>query len=161
MDWGSELRRRELLLDDLLSQQVNGAFLRHGSGVHGGPAHGVQPHDPWHGVYGHAHRLMGSCFSNAWFDQDKIFLLGMVRSRLHAQGYTPQDINGVFEEVDEDGSGEIDYYEFRKLIKTFNLRSVTAAKWRLFHYFDRDRDGAINFTNCALTLRAVVRGSSV
>lgn len=97
--------------------------------------------------------IVGSCFSETWFDQDRIVLLEKVRSCLLAQGYTSQNISEVFDEVDEDGSGELEFNEFKKMIKTFHLRSLNIAKCRrLFHYFDTDGDGVINFTDFALTL---------
>jgi len=97
--------------------------------------------------------IVGSCFSQTWFDQDRIVLLNKVRSRLTAQGYTPQDLQDVFDEVDEDSSGFIEFQEFKKMIKTFHLRSLNSAKCRsLFAYFDTDSDGVISFSDFALTL---------
>jgi len=97
--------------------------------------------------------IVGSCFSQTWFDQDRIMLLEMVRSRLQAQGFTPQDIRDVFDEVDQNHSGEVEFCEFRTMIRTFNLRSLNATKCRrLFHYFDNDGDGVISFMDFALTL---------
>eukprot|EP00929_Paragymnodinium_shiwhaense_P090391 TRINITY_DN50574_c0_g1_i2.p1 TRINITY_DN50574_c0_g1~~TRINITY_DN50574_c0_g1_i2.p1 ORF type:complete len:936 (-),score=112.09 TRINITY_DN50574_c0_g1_i2:210-3017(-) len=97
--------------------------------------------------------IVGSCFSETWFNQDRIVLLDTVKSRLIDQGYTPQELRDVFDEVDEDGSGEIEFHEFKRMIRAFNLRSLNAAKChRLFHYFDTDGDGAISFTDFATTL---------
>eukprot|EP00747_Dinoflagellata_sp_TGD_P099299 gnl/TRDRNA2_/TRDRNA2_167696_c0_seq2.p1 gnl/TRDRNA2_/TRDRNA2_167696_c0~~gnl/TRDRNA2_/TRDRNA2_167696_c0_seq2.p1 ORF type:complete len:821 (-),score=137.08 gnl/TRDRNA2_/TRDRNA2_167696_c0_seq2:2-2161(-) len=97
--------------------------------------------------------IVGGCFSQTWFDQDRISLLEKVRSRLNAQGFTQEDLREVFDEVDEDGSGEIDINEFKKMIKSFNLRSLNTTKiHRLFHYFDADADGTISFSDFALTL---------
>jgi len=92
--------------------------------------------------------IVGSCFSQTWFDQDRIILLEMVRSRLLAQGFTPADTRDAFDEVDGDGSGEIDMDEFKKMISTFNMPSLSPSKLRrLFHYFDADGDGAISFSD--------------
>lgn len=97
--------------------------------------------------------ITGSCFSQTWFDQDRIMLLDQVRSRLQAQGFSQEDLQTVFEEVDQDKSGAIEFEEFRQMIETFNLRSLNAAKIRkLFQCFDNDGDGEINFTDFCLTL---------
>lgn len=97
--------------------------------------------------------IVGSCFSQTWFDQDRIMLLDQVRSRLQAQGFSQEDLQTVFEEVDQDKSGLIEFEEFRQMIETFNLRSLNAAKIRkLFQVFDNDGDGEINFTDFCLTL---------
>eukprot|EP00927_Polykrikos_kofoidii_P050252 TRINITY_DN44172_c0_g1_i1.p1 TRINITY_DN44172_c0_g1~~TRINITY_DN44172_c0_g1_i1.p1 ORF type:complete len:888 (+),score=149.30 TRINITY_DN44172_c0_g1_i1:213-2666(+) len=97
--------------------------------------------------------IVGACFSDSWFNQDRIMLLDNVSSRLTEQGYTPQDLRDVFDEVDQDCSGEIEFHEFKRMIRALNLRSLNAAKCRrLFVYFDSDGDGAINFTDFAMTL---------
>lgn len=97
--------------------------------------------------------IVGACFSQTWFDQDRIVLLNMVRNRLEAQGYLPQDLRDVFDEVDADESGEIELGEFRRMIETFNFPQLNPAKCRrLFAYFDHDSDGAINFSDFACTL---------
>lgn len=97
--------------------------------------------------------IVGACFKETWFNQDRIILLSLVRSRLQAQGYRPQDLKDVFAEVDADGSGEVDFQEFKDMIKTFNMSVLTPAKLRrLFNYFDHDDDGVISFPDFAVTL---------
>lgn len=97
--------------------------------------------------------IVGSVFSQTWFDQDRIVLLEKVRSRMKAQGYRWDDVEEVFDEVDKDRSGSIDLHEFKKLLKSFHIESLTRAKiQRLYRYFDLDGDGEINFHDFAGTL---------
>merc|ERR1719436_2089928 len=97
--------------------------------------------------------IVGQSFSQTWFNQDRIMLLEMVRSRLVAQGFTMEDTRDAFDEVDGDGSGEIDMEEFRNMIATFNIPSLTQAKMRrLFRYFDTDGDGVVSFHDFLYTL---------
>jgi len=97
--------------------------------------------------------IVGACFSQTWFDQDRIILLHKVRSRLRAQGFAKEDLRDAFDEVDVDGSGELEFTEFEDMLKTFNLPSLTATKCRrLFHYFDHDNDGVVDFPDFAITL---------
>jgi len=106
--------------------------------------------------------IVGSCFSNTWFDKDRIMLLAHVRGRLNAQGYTPEDVRDVFDEVDVDGSGEIEFGEFKKMLRTFNLRTVNGAKSRrLFHYFDNDGDGTVSFTDFAFDAFCIFQRTSL
>merc|ERR1719148_84961 len=71
--------------------------------------------------------IVGACFSQTWFDQDRIVLLNMVRNRLEAQGYRPEDLRDVFDEVDSDDSGEIELDEFKRMIETFNFPVLNPA----------------------------------
>lgn len=97
--------------------------------------------------------IVGYCFSETWFNQDRILLLDKVRTRLQAMGYTHTDIHEVFHEVDADGTGELEFHEFKCMIKSFNLRSLNASKVRsLFELFDSDNDGLISFMDFAVTL---------
>jgi len=97
--------------------------------------------------------IVGTSFSQTWFDQDRILVLDMMRSRLVDQGFTISDARLAFDEVDGDGSGEIDLCEFRNLVLTFNMPNLTQARMkRLFQYFDADGDGVVSFHDFAITL---------
>mmetsp|Transcript_104809 Transcript_104809/g.197516 ORF Transcript_104809/g.197516 Transcript_104809/m.197516 type:complete len:475 (-) Transcript_104809:30-1454(-) len=97
--------------------------------------------------------IVGSVFSQTWFDQDRIVLLDKVRSRLRAQGYNCEDCEEVFDEVDKDRSGEIEFREFKKMLHSFHIEGLSRAKCqRLYRYFDLDGDGAINYFDFAGTL---------
>ena len=47
--------------------------------------------------------IVGTSFSQTWFEQDIIILVEKVRSRMRQQGYTTDDLKEVFNELDEDG----------------------------------------------------------
>merc|ERR1719262_1408005 len=65
--------------------------------------------------------IVGTCFSQTWFDQDRIILVDKVRSRMKHQGYSTDDLREVFDEVDENCTGAIEFEEFKKMIDTFYL----------------------------------------
>lgn len=89
--------------------------------------------------------IVGTCFSQTWFDQDRILLLDKVRGRIQQQGFTIDNLYEVFTEVDEDDSGQIEFLEFKKLIDTFHLGLNIAKIRTLFNFFDQDGDGAISY----------------
>eukprot|EP00392_Amoebophrya_sp_AT5.2_P006674 g6686.t1 len=80
--------------------------------------------------------IVGTCFSQTWFDQDRIVLVEKVRSRMRQQGYTTDDLREVFDEVDEDLSGEIDFYEFKRMLEAFHFFAPIGKTRKLFNHFD-------------------------
>ncbi len=49
--------------------------------------------------------IVGSCFSQTWFDQDRIILMKKFQNRISQHGYTVDDLQEVFDEVDEETTG--------------------------------------------------------
>ena len=49
--------------------------------------------------------IVGSTFSEIWFNRDQYVLIQKVRNRMSQQGYSMQDLREVFDEVDEDEYG--------------------------------------------------------
>ncbi|CAD7937809.1 unnamed protein product, partial [Amoebophrya sp. A25] len=89
--------------------------------------------------------IVGTCFSQTWFDQDRIVLVEKVRSRMRQQGYTTDDLREVFDEVDEDGSGEIDFYEFKRMLEAFHFFAPIGKTRKLFNHFDTNGTGSISY----------------
>ena len=67
--------------------------------------------------------IVGTSFHQTWFDQDVIILIEKVRTRMRWQGYTPDDLREVFDELDENGSGSIEFDEFKKMLEWFHFFS--------------------------------------
>eukprot|EP00392_Amoebophrya_sp_AT5.2_P013148 g13259.t1 len=93
--------------------------------------------------------IVGSTFSEIWFNRDQYVLIQKVRNRMSQQGYSMQDLREVFDEVDEDESGEIEFGEFRTMLEAFHFTSLKSAH-RLFNYFDSTGSGSISFQEFAV-----------
>lgn len=96
--------------------------------------------------------IVGACFSEAWFHQDRIILLHKMRNRIAQHGYSSDQIREVFDDIDEDESGYIEFQEFVLLLDAFHFPSNQAQARALFDYFDIDADGDISFQDFSLTL---------
>lgn len=55
------------------------------------------------------------------------------------------NVREAFEQTDEDGNGEIDLLEFRKLLEALGSKLDTAKAETLFDVIDGDEDGLIAF----------------
>ena len=80
--------------------------------------------------------IVGSSFSQTWFTKETIILIEKVRSRMRQQGYTTDDLREVFDELDEDGSGSIEFHEFKKMLEAFHFFGSLATCKKLFNHFD-------------------------
>lgn len=102
--------------------------------------------------------IVGTCFSETWFDQDRIILIDKVRTRLEQQGFEIANLREVFDEIDEDGSGEIEFAEFKRLIEAFHLYFNISKVRQLFNFFDVGSTGAITYEEfvCALYPESMV-----
>jgi Ca2+-binding EF-hand superfamily protein len=55
------------------------------------------------------------------------------------------DVREAFDQTDEDGNGQIDLIEFRKLLEKLGSSLDTAKAEQLFDIIDGDEDGLIAF----------------
>ncbi len=55
------------------------------------------------------------------------------------------DVREAFEQTDNDGNGQIDLIEFRKLLETLGSSLDPAKAEQLFDIIDGDEDGLIAF----------------
>merc|ERR1719326_1669514 len=67
-------------------------------------------------------------------------------------GLSITNLREVFDDVDEDGSGKIEFDEFKAMTDTFHLGIGLSKIRQLFNYFDADGDGEISYQDfmCAL-----------
>ncbi|CAD7943192.1 unnamed protein product, partial [Amoebophrya sp. A25] len=89
--------------------------------------------------------IVGTSFSQTWFEQDIIILVEKVRSRMRQQGYTTDDLREVFNELDEDGSGSIEFHEFKRMLEAFHFFGSLATCRKLFNHFDCNGTGSISY----------------
>eukprot|EP00746_Dinoflagellata_sp_MGD_P005558 gnl/MRDRNA2_/MRDRNA2_110783_c0_seq1.p1 gnl/MRDRNA2_/MRDRNA2_110783_c0~~gnl/MRDRNA2_/MRDRNA2_110783_c0_seq1.p1 ORF type:complete len:920 (+),score=242.14 gnl/MRDRNA2_/MRDRNA2_110783_c0_seq1:99-2858(+) len=84
-------------------------------------------------------------FSEGLYPMNKIALLEEIKVRIRSQGYTKATLQDLFGEVDTDGSGEIEFKEFRKLTATVHPGLITAQIRILYNHLDRDGEGSISY----------------
>ncbi|CAD7954622.1 unnamed protein product [Amoebophrya sp. A120] len=89
--------------------------------------------------------IVGTSFSKTWFEQDIIIVVEKVRSRMRQQGYTTDDLREVFNELDEDGSGSIEFNEFKRMLEAFHFFGSLATCRKLFNHFDCNGTGSISY----------------
>ena len=89
--------------------------------------------------------IVGACFSQTWYNREKIMLVDKVRNRMQQQDYTTDDLREVFDEVDEDGSGEIEFHEFKRFLEAFHFFAPIGKTRNLFNHFDTNGTGSISY----------------
>lgn len=89
--------------------------------------------------------IIGNAFSEVWNDRDRILLTRKFRRRLLQWGYRGQDLPKIFQLFDRDCDGELNYQEFRRMIREMGLGRMTESRvLELFGIFDSDGGGAID-----------------
>ncbi len=51
----------------------------------------------------------------------------------------------MFDEVDEDGSGEIEFAEFKRMLEAFHVFTPIGKTRNLFNHFDTNGTGSISY----------------
>lgn len=88
--------------------------------------------------------IIGNAFSEVWRERDKILLTRKFRMRLLQWGYRGQDMPKLFQIFDRDGDGELNFSEFKRMIKDMGLGISTPRILDLFELFDHDGGGSID-----------------
>lgn len=86
---------------------------------------------------------------------DRAFVLENVAKKLNIQGSQMNDIQAKFSQIDEDGSGEIDYDEFCSVMQ---MEPGPLAE-TLFKMFDSDGDGTIDSREFLVSMANLVATS--
>eukprot|EP00397_Hematodinium_sp_SG-2012_P002055 GEMP01002061.1.p1 GENE.GEMP01002061.1~~GEMP01002061.1.p1 ORF type:complete len:1284 (+),score=216.26 GEMP01002061.1:117-3968(+) len=89
--------------------------------------------------------VVGNCFSQSWLDRDRIILIGKMRQRMNQKGFAISDLNDIFNEVDKDQSGLIEFPEFKRMVEVFLNMTNPMTVRNLFQTFDVDSSGAITY----------------
>lgn len=96
--------------------------------------------------------IVGTCFSQTWFAQDRILLLDRIRTRLKKLGHSLETLPEVFDDIDANCSGDIEFDEFVAMIDSFHLKINIAKARELFNFFDFDMDGVISYQDFACAI---------
>jgi len=96
--------------------------------------------------------IVGRSFSVVWEDRHRLLLIQRLRDSVKRAGYTPSDVQHMFELLDVDGNGELDFEEFSAMIELLQLGVSETAIAQVFETFDDDGAGAIDAQEflCAL-----------
>lgn len=87
--------------------------------------------------------IIGNAFSEVWRQRDRILLMRRFRMRLIQWGYRVYDIPKLFQLFDRDGDGELDFSEFKRMIRDMGLGLISTRVLELFEIFDHDSSGVV------------------
>lgn len=88
--------------------------------------------------------IVGNAFATAWEKKEVIEVALKVRDLLEERGLQPRDVALVFNEFDLDGTGTVDFQEFRTAMCVLHNEMPWDQMKRLFLMFDADDNGAID-----------------
>jgi len=88
--------------------------------------------------------IIGSAFCNVWNDRDRILLIQRTREQLNRWGFAPHDLPVLFELVDADGNGVLDFNEFVELLRQMRIGLTETRMVELFAALDVDGSGEID-----------------
>lgn len=87
--------------------------------------------------------IVGNHFAFAMEHQHQVVLLIAVRKHLGGSDNAHEELLRLFNEVDDDGSGEIGYEEFKRILVHFQIPLEVKEMKKAFDYFDPDGSGSI------------------
>ena len=95
--------------------------------------------------------IVGNAFAVAWEKKEVIEVALNVQELLIERGLEPRDVEEVFKEFDEDGSGTLDMDEFRHALRVLHNDLPWEGMKRLFKLFDLDESGHVDHAEfCSL-----------
>ena len=88
--------------------------------------------------------VMGEAFHGAWKRKELIILQEKMADLLALRGISVQDFKSIFDELDTDGSGELDWNEFKNALSGLGIRLPIQKVRNLFEALDDDRQGSVS-----------------
>lgn len=89
--------------------------------------------------------IVGHAFSVVWEDRERLLLMQQLRRRISQAGFTAKDLVELFEELDDDGNGQLSFEEFREFLPMMQISLTDEVTMRVFETLDGDGEGAIDF----------------
>jgi voltage-gated potassium channel len=89
--------------------------------------------------------VMGEAFQSAWKRKELIILQIKIGELLALRNISVHEFKYVFDELDEDGSGELDWGEFKNALETLNIQLPVHKVRGLFETLDEDRQGTVGY----------------
>ena len=101
--------------------------------------------------------IIGNAFAGAWEKKEMIEVGIKVRELLEDRGLKPRDVESVFHEFDTNGSGNLEFDEFRSAMRQLHNDMPWDKLKRLFRMFDKDESGTIDHAEfCGFICPALV-----
>lgn len=88
--------------------------------------------------------IVGTVFSAVWADRRRILLVHRIRRNIIQAGYSAEDIFAVFEVLDTDNSGVLEYPEFHTMVQIMEVGVSEEIVQEVFNVFDEDSTGSVN-----------------
>merc|ERR1711920_1186450 len=89
--------------------------------------------------------IVGRSFAKVWEDRERLLLMQRLRDCVTRSGYTPADVQHMFDLLDVDGNGELDFEEFASMIELMQIGVSMTSVAQVFDTFDDDGAGSIDF----------------
>jgi hypothetical protein len=89
--------------------------------------------------------IIGTTFSRVWEDRHRLFILQRMRKCVTNAGYSPKELKHVFELLDQNGDGSLDYSEFIAWLDVMDVDVKGDFARVVFESFDADNEGSIEF----------------
>ena len=89
--------------------------------------------------------MIGEAFHTAWQRKEVLILEMRVQDLLVKRGFTLDAFKTLFDELDTDGSGELDWAEFKVMLEMLSIRLPVQKMRFLFESLDHDRAGTVSF----------------
>eukprot|EP00429_Kryptoperidinium_foliaceum_P072623 CAMPEP_0176074554 /NCGR_PEP_ID=MMETSP0120_2-20121206/37258_1 /TAXON_ID=160619 /ORGANISM="Kryptoperidinium foliaceum, Strain CCMP 1326" /LENGTH=694 /DNA_ID=CAMNT_0017408249 /DNA_START=112 /DNA_END=2194 /DNA_ORIENTATION=+ len=94
--------------------------------------------------------IIGSAFSDAWKDRDRLALARLARAGLERTGHSLADLAALFEAFDADGNDTLGAREFQRMARTMKLGLTADRTMKLYAMIEGGRGDGIDvraFTN--------------
>jgi len=88
--------------------------------------------------------IIGEAFSTVWTDRENILLISKLRKRLMQYGYSADDIQDIFVTFDADGTGVLEFTEFKDMVNEMGIGLSEDRIVSLFDTIDCDGGGAVD-----------------
>lgn len=88
--------------------------------------------------------ILGNAFTHVWQERDHILLASRTHDRLIEWGYTANDIPMVFRHFDNHKKGELNFHEFRSMLKELHIVIEEYRAVELFESLDKDGGGSVD-----------------
>merc|ERR1712187_136491 len=88
--------------------------------------------------------IIGQSFTGVWQERDRVLIRRRTIDSLKKWGYEASDIPALFDMFDSDGSGAVDFNEFKKIFRLMKVGLSTERLSVLFETTDTNGDGTID-----------------
>lgn len=96
--------------------------------------------------------IIGNEFNLCWQGRDQVLSISRIQKALLKWGYAAADVRQLFEYVDEDGDGQLNFSEFLELFSEMRIGVRADTMMTLFSMFDTDQSGHVDYSEFLLQI---------